>query len=384
MLNFQFYQKVKCLFGQGCVKQLGELAESIGAEKALIVCDPGIEQTGIIDQIKAGLENNGIGWAIFDENEPNPPIRASEAAYEMFKKENCGMIIGVGGGSNMDCAKGANILRFNEGPLIQYANGAKPFDVGTGLIMIPTTAGTGSEMSDGAILSDENHIKYNFIADRAFAEYAVLDPELMIGMPPKLTAATGLDAFTHACEGYVGTLSNTFVRFFAKKVMDEIFEYLPRAVADGKDMIAREHMAVASNIAGFLLLYGHTNAGHSVGQTVGGYFNIPHGTACAYAEPWILEFNAVAVPELVQGVGESLGVEFDGTESPEEIGRMTREAFITFRDDICKVPSIKTFDYDESKFDEIAEVCEKEFFQIFNPRKMTKQDCRDVIDHMYA
>lgn len=383
MLNFQFYEKVKVLFGNGCAAQLGELAELIGGKKALIVCDPGMEATGMVDTVVKYLKDGGIESVIFDENEPNPPIKASEKGYEVFKENGCDFVIGVGGGSNIDCAKGVNILRFNPAPLIQYANGAKPFDVGTGLVIIPTTSGTGSEMSDGAILSDENHIKFNFIADRAFAEYAVVDPELLVGMPPKLTAYTGLDALTHAVEGYTGNLTNDFVQFFAEKTIDTIAEYLPRAVADGKDLEARSKMAVAASVGGFLLLYGHTNAGHSIGQTIGGYFNIPHGMACAYAEPWVLEFNAPACPELTKRVGSALGAEFDGTETPEEIGAKTRDAFIDFRDNKCKIPSIKTFDYDESKFDEIAEVCEKEFFQMFNARKMTRQDCYDVLKHMY-
>ncbi|MEG1683507.1 MAG: iron-containing alcohol dehydrogenase, partial [Oscillospiraceae bacterium] len=228
------------------------------------------------------------------------------------------------------------------------------------------------------------HIKFNFIANCAFAEYAILDPKLMIGMPPKLTAFTGLDALTHAVEGYTGTLTNGYVQFFAEKTMDTIAQYLPRAVADGKDLEARGKMAVASNVAGFLLIYGHTNAGHSIGQTIGGYFNIPHGAACAYAEPWVLEYNAPAVPELTKRVGEALGATFTGKETPEEIGTIVRKAFIHFRDVDCKMPSIKTFSFDESKFDEVADACAKEFFQQFNAKKMEKADCLRILQNMYA
>lgn len=384
MLNFQFYERVKVLYGNGAVNQLGELAVTLGYKKGLIVCDPGMLATGIVNRVVDGLKNADIGSVVFAENEPNPPIAASEKGYEVFMKEGCDFIIGLGGGSNIDCAKGVNILRFNPAPLIQYANFAKPFDAGSGLLIIPTTAGTGSEMSDGAILSDENHIKFNFIADRAFAEYAVVDPELMTGMPPKLTAYTGLDALTHAVEGYTGTLTNDFVQFFAEKVIDTIAEYLPKAVNDGSDLEARGKMAVAASVGGFLLLYGHTHAGHSIGQTVGGYFNIPHGMACAYAEPWVLEFNAPAVPELTKRIGTAFGAAFDGSETPEEIGAKTRDAFIDFRDNKCKLPSIKTFAYDESKFDEVADVCAKEFFQQFNPRKMEKEDCLRILKNMYA
>ena len=384
MLNFQMYERVKVLFGNGAVNQLGELANHIGGKKALIISDPGMKGTGIVEKVEKGLSSENIPYVIFDGNEPNPLISACEAAYELCIKESCDFIIGVGGGSNIDCAKGVNILRFNEAPLIQYANGAKPFDVGTGLIIIPTTAGTGSEMSDGSILSDENHIKQNFIADRAFTEYAVLDPELMVGMPPKLTAYTGLDALTHAMESYTGTLTNGFVQFFAEKTIDTIAEYLPRAVENGNDMEARGKMAVAAAIGGYLLIYGHTHAGHSIGQTIGGYFNIPHGMACAYAAPWVLEFNASAVPEFTKYIAKALGAEFKGGETPAEIGVKAREAFIDFRDNKCKIPSIKTFEYDESKFDEIAKVCEEEFFQQFNPKKMTKDDCLNIIKNMYV
>ena len=385
MLNFQFYEKVKVLYGNGAVHQLGELAKHIGGTKALIISDPGMNATGVIEKIIDGLATENIPYVLFDENEPNPPIAACEKAYDILVKEKCDFIIGVGGGSNMDCAKGVNILRFNPAPLIQYANGAKHFDVGDGLIMIPTTAGTGSEMSDGSILSDENHIKQNFISDQgAFAEFAIVDPDLMVGMPPKLTASTGLDALAHAVESYMGTLTNEFVQFQAEKAIDEIVEYLPRAVADGKDMEARKRMAVAASVAGYLLVYGHTCAGHSIGQTLGGYFNIPHGTACAYALPWVCEFNAPAVPHFIKRIGEALGVKFSGSETPEEIGKLTREAMVKFRDEDCKLVDIKTFPYDESKFDEIAQVCAEEFFQQFNPRTMTKEDCLAVLKNMYA
>lgn len=385
MLNFQFYQKTKVLCGPGTLAQLGELADHIGAKKALVVADPGMVATGIVKRITDALEAGGKEYVVFDENEPNPPIAACEKGYEVCKAEGCDFIIGIGGGSNMDCAKGINILRFNPAPLIQYANFAKPFDVGSGLIMIPTTAGTGSEVSDGSILSDENHIKQNFIADGAFADYAILDPELMTGMPPKLTASTGLDALAHAMESMTGTLTSPYMELVGQQVIRDIAEYLPRAVADGNDIVARTKMACASNVAGFQLVYGHTCAGHSIAQTMGGYFNIPHGAACGYTLPWVMEFNAVAVPGLVKMCGEAMGMTFAPDATPEEIGKQIREYLVDFVYNVCKMPSMKdVYTFDESKFDECADACSKEFFQTFNPRKMTKEDCRKIMDNMLA
>ena len=231
------YEKVKVVYGNGAINQLGELAKFMGATKALIVADAGMIATGTVDKVKHGLENENIPYVVYDKVTPNPQLASVEEAYDILVKEECDMVIGVGGGSNMDAAKGVNILRFNEGPLLQYANGAKHFECGSGLIMVPTTAGTGSEMSDGSILSDENHIKQNFISDQgAFAEYAIVDPELMAGMPPKLTASTGIDALAHAVESYTGTLTNGFIHFYAEKIMDTIAEYLPQAVEDGSNM----------------------------------------------------------------------------------------------------------------------------------------------------
>lgn len=222
MFHFELYQKVKILYGVGAIDQLGVLAASIGKQKALMVCDAGIKSAGIADRVQSILEKEGIGVVIFDETEPDPPIAASEKAFALFQEKGCDFVIGVGGGSNMDCAKGVNILRFNEPPLIQYANFGKPFDTGDSLILIPTTAGTGSELSDGAILSDENHIKYNFIAEGAFTEYAIIDPQLMAGMPASLTTATGLDALAHAIEAYTSTLATDYSDFLAEKAIDEI------------------------------------------------------------------------------------------------------------------------------------------------------------------
>lgn len=384
MLNFQFYQKCKVLCGSGVLNQLGELADHIGAKKALIVCDPGMIATGSVDKVAAALKASGKEYVIFDENEPNPLISACEKGYEVLKAEGCDMVIGIGGGSNMDCAKGINILRYNPGPLMQYADAAKPFDPGHELIMIPTTSGTGSEVSDGAILSDENHIKHNFLAFVTFAEYAILDYDLLIGMPPKLTAGTGLDALAHACEAMTGTLTSPYMELVGQQVIRDIIEFLPQAVADGKNVEAREKMAIASNVAGFMLVYGHAIAGHSIAQTLGGYFNIPHGPACGYTLPWIMEFNAPGAPRLVKLAGEAMGLKFADNATPEQVGTQIREFLVDFVENKCKMPKLKdSYAYDVAKFDEIAGVCETELFQTWNPRKMSKADCLDIIKNMY-
>lgn len=214
------------------------------------------------------------------------------------------------------------------------------------------------------------------------ADYAVIDPQLMAGMPASLTAVTGLDALAHAIEAYTSTLATDYSDFLSEKVIDEICTYLPRAVAGGSDMTARRKLAVASDIAGHLLVSAHSNAGHSIGQTVGSYYNIPHGMACAYAEPWVMEFNAASRPEKIRRIGIALGLLFSETEAPDRIGTKVRDAFIQFRDEQCGLPDISTFHCNKEMLDEVAEVCSKEFFQQFNPCQMTKADCLAVLNKM--
>lgn len=211
-------------------------------------------------------------------------------------------------------------------------------------------------------------ILQNLSTQGTAADYAVIDPQLMAGMPASLTAVTGLDALAHAIEAYTSTLATDYSDFLSEKVIDEICTYLPRAVA--------------SDIAGHLLVSAHSNAGHSIGQTVGSYYNIPHGMACAYAEPWVMEFNAASCPEKIRRIGIALGLLFSETEAPDRIGTKVRDAFIQFRDEQCGLPDISTFHCNKEMLDEVAEVCSKEFFQQFNPCQMTKADCLAVLNKM--
>lgn len=384
MLNFQFYQRVKLLYGDGSLKQIGELAAFMGAKKVMVVCDAGILSTGMIEKLTASLDEAGVAHVIFDKVQPNPPIKFVEEGAAICKKDGCDCVIGIGGGSNIDTAKGINCLRFNDGPITRFDDMNEPMNLSPGLIIIPTTAGTGSEVSDGMVLSDEQHNKHPMLATNAMADYAILDPELMVGMPKKLTMATGLDAFSHAVESYTSNVANEFVDFFVEKAMDTIVEYLPRAVENGKDLEARGKMAICSTIGGWMLGYGHTHAGHSFGHVLGGLFNIPHGIACMAAEPYVIEFNATAIPERTKKLAQRLGAEFTGNETAEEIGAKARDALIAFRDGQVHMTPIKEFPYDESKFDELAEDIEKEMFQFFNPKKMTKADALAILKKIYA
>ena len=383
MLDIQLVQKVKVIFGPGKVSEVSEILKTEGHEKAFLVCDKGVKAAGIVDKIIDSLEKENIEYIMFDQVVPDPPSEVIELGSKLCNDNKCDVVIAVGGGSSIDTGKGINLLRFNEGPILRFCDFSTPMNLSKGLISIPTTSGTGSELSDGIVVTDENHNKNPILALNAMSEYAIIDPELMVGMPPHLTASTGIDTLTHVIESYTSNVANLITDTIVEKCIVNVVKWLPIAVEDGKNIEARSNMAVACSIGGWMLGYGHTHAGHSIAHILGAAFNIPHGFACAYALPEILEFNAVVLPEKTQRVAEILGATFKGDETPEEIGAIAKEAARVFRDEKVKLQPATNFKYDESKFEEVAEKITTEMFQVFNPRKMEVEDALKIVKSIF-
>lgn len=376
-------QNVKLICGPGCLKELGPLVVNRSYRRALLVCDPGIVAAGIIARVQAVLTAAGVESVVYDKVNPEPSHNVPNQGIIFFNTYDCDVVIGVGGGSSMDCAKSINLLRYNDGPILRFAGPNIPMKPSPHCILIATTSGTGSELSDGLVMSDDNHMKHGCLAVNAMAEYAILDPELMVTMPPALTAATGLDAFSHACEGYTTNIASIATDHIEEAIMRTVVEWLPVAVKDGKNVEARYHMATASSLGGWMLVQAHTNAGHSVAHLIGSYYNVPHGEACAYATPWLLEFNAPALPEKVRWVGELLGAAFTGKETPAEIGAITRSAYIRFRDEVLELPPASRYKPDRSLYPVVAQGIVDEMFQMFQPRPMTVADATRILEQIF-
>lgn len=384
MLNFQLAQPVNVLFGAGSVAQAGELLQGLGLKKAFLVCDEGVQKAGIVDRVQKSIQEAGLESVVYDKVLADPPAAIVDAGIAAYRREGCDAILAVGGGSSIDTAKGINILRYNEGPILRFADFSAEMQPSPGLIAIPTTAGTGSEMSDGLVITGDDHVKHPILANKAMTSYAIVDPQLMTGMPPHLTASTGMDALCHALESYTSSAANMLTDQICEGNISSILRWLPRAVADGSDLEARSHMAAASSISGWMLCYGHTHAGHSVAHILGAEYGIPHGFACAYAEPWVLEFNAPAMPQKTKQIGEWLGASFQGGETPEEIGRITRDAFIHFRDNVLGIRPATDFSHDPAGYPTISEEIAAEMFQAFNPRKMEPADALAIVKRIFG
>lgn len=382
-MDFQLVQEVKVVFGAGEVRALAEIAAEKGARRPLIITDEGVVAAGIVEKAVAALKAGGIETSLFDGVEPDPSVSVVEAAWAQYGEEGCDLVIGLGGGSAMDTAKAVNILRYNEGPILRYAKG-EAVAASPGLVSVPTTSGTGSELSDGLVISGPDGEKHPILATLASSEYAVVDPELMVGMPPHITASTGFDALAHNVEAFSGNAATVITDQITASTIDNVIEWLPEAVVDGSNVEARAHMAVACLMGGWMLRYGHTHAGHSVAHILGGHFHIPHGFACAYALPYVLEFNAPETPGKTAWIAERFGANITGLETPEELGAKVREALQSFCEHDLHLKPASAWEIDCSEFPAMAEEIERELFQEFNPRKMTAADAQTILEKIFA
>lgn len=383
MLSFELLQEVKVLSGAGAVQKTGEAFASLGVSKVLVVTDPGVVRAGIAARVAQSLEQAGIAHVLFDQVQPDPPSYLIERGYETYRAEGCQGVLAVGGGSAIDTAKGINILAYNPGDILAFCDFSKPMATTRNLIVIPTTSGTGSELSDGLVVTGPEGSKHPILAVNGMTNIAILDPELTLGLSQALTSATGMDAFAHAAEAYTSTAATPLTDIICMGNMQAIHEWLPRAVADGTDLHARAVMQSAAAISGWMLRYGHTHAGHSVAHVLGARLHIPHGLACAYALPWVLRFNAPAAPEKTRGIGLLLGADIVEHDTPEAIGEKTCEALRKFVSQELGLPGACSFEHDPALFDEMALEIERELFQVFNPRPMKAPDARLILEAIF-
>jgi alcohol dehydrogenase class IV len=386
-------------FGRGVSEELGPVVDSQGWERALIVTDPGIVDAGLLDGIEASLEREGIESVVYDGVEPNPTGSMVDEATEALAAAECDCIVAVGGGSVIDVAKGASLLATNPGSVSHYevtsADDVMGEPVGNHtfpLVTIPTTAGTGSEVDYWAVITDEEREFKMAIGQPPLypggpylgAEISLIDPVLTASLPPRQTAATGFDAFSHALENYVSTVRPPVVEPFTRRVMGLVPEYLPRAYEDGdSDMEARERMLFASHVAGICENFAGFGAIHSLAEATGGmYPGIPHGEAIAAYTPAVMEYNARAVPERYAEVAEAMGVDVSGLSGEEA----AREAIVAVEDLVERVDlpsSLRELGVDEADLPTIARNATETIEIHDNPREADAEDLLGIARDAY-
>ena len=286
------------LVGPGSSGRLGQAIAGFGHSKILIVTDSIISKLGLLKPLTDALTAGGANFVVFDEITPDAPIPLIEKGIEFYKEHGCDAIVAFGGGSSMDASKAIAVAVSNPKPLRQLAGYLKGLRAPVKIYAVPTTAGTGSEVTVAAVISDpETHKKLVIVDPRMVPKMAALDPSLMTGLPPHITAATGIDALTHAVEAYVGHWTTGYSDGMALTAVGLIFENLRIAYNDGTNLAAREKMALASTYAGFAFTRANVGYVHAIAHQFGGLYHTPHGLANAIMLPYVLKYSSPAITE---------------------------------------------------------------------------------------
>jgi alcohol dehydrogenase len=298
----------RIVFGSGSLAALGEELGRLGGRRILLVSDPGIERAGILAAARAVLGRAGIDHTAFLGVEPEPRIETAAAAAAAARACAPDAVVGIGGGSVLDIAKAAALLPANPGPVEDFLGMERVPRPGAPLVLVPTTAGTGSEMTSICVLSDpRGQVKQAIVSKHLFARVALLDPELTLGLPPAVTAATGMDALVHAVESFVGVRASDFSDALNRQAIALIAANLERAFADGGDLAARAAMLNAAGLAGLAFANTQNGLAHALALAIGGRFHLPHGLLTAALLPAVMAFNLRAAPAKFAEIARLLG-----------------------------------------------------------------------------
>jgi alcohol dehydrogenase len=379
--------------GADSIKKLPAAIKEKGITNVLVVTDPGLMGLHLLDSLFEALKSAGIKYSLYDQVQPNPTIDNIEAALKIYKANNCQAIIAFGGGSPMDCAKiaGARVARPNRS-VTQMRGLFKvilpAFKMGSffppPLFAVPTTAGTGSETTIAAVVSNpQTHEKYPITDPAIRARYAVLDPLLTVGLPPHITATTGMDALTHAVESYIGKFYNSKdTRKKAVLAVEMIFSNVEKAFNNGKDLEARGQMLLAAYYAGYSFTRGGVGIIHCIGHNLGGMYGVPHGLAMPVIMPYVLEWYGEVVHKPLAELADVAGVSKTGM-SQSQKAKAFIEA-IKALNSRMKIPN----KFDCIKDEDIQIIAERALLEcnpIYPvPRIMSKEDCIGVIRSLKA
>lgn len=383
---YDFFAPTVNFFGNGSVEVVGERCEILGGKKALIVTDKFLKglENGPVTKVVNSLNKVGINVAYFDGVEPNPKDYNIYDGLKEYQEKECDLIITVGGGSAHDCGKGIGIAATHDGDLYEnYAGIEKLQHPLPPIVCVNTTAGTGSEVTRHCVITNvEKKIKYVIVSWRNTPLVSINDPELMIDKPASLTAATGMDALTHAIESYISLGANAVTDSMAIQAIKLISDNLRQAVANGRNMIARDNMTNASLLAGMAF----NNAGlgyvHAMAHQLGGLYDIPHGIANAVLLPHVLEYNMISDLEKFANIAEFMGENIEGI-SKRDAAFKAIEAIKNLSKDVNIPSNLQALGVKSSDFELMARLALEDGNAGSNPIQGTEQDIMGIFKAAY-
>lgn len=374
-----FYIPSLNLMGAGCLADAVKTIESHGFQKALIVTDGVLNKMGAVNKLTTLLDEAQVAAVVYDETKPNPTIENVNDGLALLKEHSCDCVISFGGGSPHDCAKGIALLATNGGEIKDYEGVDVSKKPQLPLIAINTTAGTASEMTRFCIITDEaRHIKMAIVDKNVTPIVSVNDPELMLAKPASLTAATGMDALTHAIEAYVSIAATPVTDASAIKAIEMIQANLREAVANGDNLEARDNMAYAQFMAGMAFNNASLGYVHAIAHQLGGFYDLPHGVCNAVLLPHVQQYNAQVAPARLADVARAMGVDTTGM-SDEQAADAGLDAIRQLSKDVSIPAGLEELGVKRDDFDVLAENALKDACGFTNPKQATHDEIIGIL-----
>ena len=378
---FEFIMPTKIVYGCGVLKQLPEEIRLAGGTRVLVITDPGIVKAGIAGRVTELLRDSGIPFELFDGIEANPKDTNAEDGARAARKAGADCLVAVGGGSPIDCAKAIGVLLAHNAEYIKPYEGKTAATLqGPPLITVPTTSGTGSEITFSSVITDtKNKYKMTIKSPYTAAATAVCDPELTLSVPAMVTATTGVDALTHAIEGFTARNSEPIGDAAALYSIELIAQNLVRAVENGSDIEARGNMLMASMLGGISFSHSDVASVHCIAEALGSLYDLPHGTCNAIFLPYVMEYNMEYCMDRYSRVATAMGLSWE----TEEEGAEKAVAFVKQLTRDVHLPTFASLDPDPADFPRLAEMSVNNGSNEDNPRPMTAGDYEKLLDIVY-
>ncbi|MGO9021006.1 MAG: iron-containing alcohol dehydrogenase [Syntrophobacteraceae bacterium] len=374
-----FFSPHKIIFGQGTTAQVGTEAKLLGATKVLIITDPGVVKADLLKPVTDSLSSAGLSYSVYGKVEPEPPTRVVDEAADHFQSESCNFVLGIGGGSSLDVAKGVSILAGNGGHILDYFGMDQVSKPAVPKILMPTTSGTGSETTRVLVVTDESaNAKQVVYSLYCLPEVAIVDPRLTFTMPTSVTADTGMDALVHAIETYVSMNASPFSDILAEKAIAWIGHYLPIAWAKGSNEEARYYMSLAATLSGMAFASGGLGAVHGLSYVLGTRYHMPHGRSNAIMLPHVMRYNLPGAPAKYASVAALLGNVTTGL-SVNEAAALSVEAIENLLT-IIQIPiCLDAYGIPKEDIPHLVEggIKQSRLFAT-NPRDLSEKDVKDI------
>lgn len=369
------------IFGLGAMALAGQYAENFGARKVMIVTDPGIIRAGWLDPVVNSLEKHYLPYVIFQDVHNNPRDHDVMAGALIYRDSGCNLLLAVGGGSPIDCAKGIGIVSSNQRHIIEFEGVDQVVNPMPPLICIPTTAGSAADVSQFAIIADSvRKTKIAIVSKALVPDVALIDPATLTTMPPYLTACTGIDALSHAIEAFASTASSPITDLHALKAVDLLVNYLPLALQYPENTEYRSYTMLGSLSAGMAFSNAILGAVHAMAHSLGGMFDLPHGECNAILLKHVMAFNFPAFREGYEKIGETMGLRLGGlTENERE--SLILSSIDLFREKLGVTRTLKDFGVTKADIPFLAQGACYDPCLATNPREADIKDIEEIFCH---